>query len=214
MNINYSPKKIYVALGILALFTTVIIVNKISKKPASQTMINHNEMNHSMDLGPADANYDLRFIDGMIPHHEGAVIMAQDLAEKTQRPELQTLAKNIIYAQEKEIEQMKQWRKQWYPNAMTTPMAWHGEMNHMMVMSTQQIEAMKMNVNLGSADVEYDLRFLEAMIPHHEAAVIMAKDLAEKTQRPELQKIAQDILASQQAEIDQMKQWRQQWYKK
>lgn len=214
MKINYSPKFLSVTLGILALFTTLIIANKISEKPASQTMVNHNDMNHSMDLGPADANYDLRFIDAMIPHHEGAVIMAQDLAEKTQRPELQTLAKNIIDAQEKEIEQMKQWRKQWYPNAMATPMAWHGEMNHMMAMSSEQIDAMRMNVDLGSADSEYDLRFLEAMIPHHEAAVIMAQDLAEKTKRPELQKIAQDILASQQAEIDQMKQWQQQWYKK
>ena len=32
-------------------------------------------MNHnmSMDLGPADADYDLRFIDGMTVHHQGAV---------------------------------------------------------------------------------------------------------------------------------------------
>jgi uncharacterized protein (DUF305 family) len=214
MNINYSAKFLSVTLGVLTLFTTLIIVNKISEKPASQTMANHNGMNHNMDLGPADADYDLRFIDAMIPHHEGALIMAKDLGQKTKRPELQKLSKNIIDAQEKEIAQMKQWRKQWYPQAMATPMAWHGEMNHMMPMSTEQIEAMQMNIDLGSPDSEYDLRFLQAMIPHHEAAVIMAKDLAQKTKRPELQKIAQDILASQQAEIDQMKQWQQQWYKK
>jgi uncharacterized protein (DUF305 family) len=177
-------------------------------------MINHNGMDHSMDLGPADENYDLRFIDAMIPHHQGAIIMAKDLAQKSARSELKTLAKNIIDAQEKEIEQMKQWRKEWYPEVTETPMAWHPEMNHMMAMSKEQIEAMQMNVDLGNTDSGYDLRFLQAMIPHHEAAVIMARDLAQKTTRPELQKIAQDILASQQAEIDQMKQYKEQWYNK
>jgi len=39
-------------------------------------MMNHGSgMKHgmAMDLGPADANYDLRFIDAMIPHHQGAI---------------------------------------------------------------------------------------------------------------------------------------------
>ncbi len=37
----------------------------------------------TMDLGPADANYDLRFIDAMTPHHQGAVEMAQGSALST-----------------------------------------------------------------------------------------------------------------------------------
>ena len=45
-------------------------------------------MNHNMDVGPADANYDLRFIDSMIPHHQGALAMAQEVLEKSKRPEL------------------------------------------------------------------------------------------------------------------------------
>lgn len=43
-------------------------------------------MNHSMDVGPAGANYDLRFIDSMIPHHQGALVMAQEVLEKSKRP--------------------------------------------------------------------------------------------------------------------------------
>ncbi|MGL4619934.1 MAG: DUF305 domain-containing protein, partial [Chroococcidiopsis sp.] len=50
----------------------------------------------------------------MIPHHEGAVTMAQDALKKSQRPEIKQLAKNIISDQQKEIAQMKQWRKAWY----------------------------------------------------------------------------------------------------
>lgn len=170
-------------------------------------------MNHSMNLGPADADYDLRFIDAMIPHHEGALIMAQDLAQKTQRPELQKLAKDIINAQTQEIAQMKQWRKNWYPTTPSTPMAWHSEMNHMMAMKPEQLSAMRMDVDLGKADTGYDLRFLQAMVPHHQAAVVMGQDLAQKTKRPELKKLAKDIIASQQAEIDQMQQWQKSWFK-
>ena len=41
----------------------------MSQSPGMSGM-NHGSMN--MSLGPKDANFDLRFIDGMSPHHEGA----------------------------------------------------------------------------------------------------------------------------------------------
>jgi uncharacterized protein (DUF305 family) len=185
----------------------------MGKPDHATTGMQHGGMVHSMDLGPADADYDLRFIDAMIPHHGGAVVMAQDMATKTKRPELQKLAQNILKAQPQEIAQMQQWRKDWYPKAPSTPMAWHSEMKHMMAMEPAQMKAMKMDMDLGKADEGYDLRFVQAMIPHHEAAVTMAKDLAQKTKRPELQKLAKDIIASQQVEIDQMKQWQKAWTK-
>lgn len=65
-------------------------------------------------LGPADSNYDGRFIDMMIPHHEGAIDMARDAKKKSQRPEIQKLADDIIAAQEEEIAQLKQWKAKWY----------------------------------------------------------------------------------------------------
>jgi uncharacterized protein (DUF305 family) len=172
-----------------------------------------NGMNHNMDLGPADADYDLRFIDGMMPHHEGAIVMAQEVLKKSQRPEMKKLAENIIKAQTDEIAMMKQWRKDWYPKAAATPMAWHGEMKHMTPMPAEQMKSMRMDMDLGASDDQFDLRFMNAMIPHHEGALVMAKDAAAKSQRPEIQKAAQAILSSQTAEIQQMKQWRKNWYK-
>jgi uncharacterized protein (DUF305 family) len=65
-------------------------------------------------LGPADADYDHRLIDMMIPHHEGAVQMAKDALQKSQRPEIKKFAEEIIAAQEKEIAQMKAWGEAWY----------------------------------------------------------------------------------------------------
>ncbi len=182
--------------------------------------MNHGNMEHGaghhmeMDLGPADAEYDLRFIDAMIPHHEGALTMAQDVLQKSKRPELRKLAQDIIKAQEKEINQMKRWRTAWYPKAPTQPVAWHAQMGHSMTMFPEQIKSLRMEMDLGLADTEFDLRFINAMIPHHEGAVVMAQDVIGKSQRPELQKLAQDIITSQEAEIAQMKQWRKTWYGK
>jgi len=167
---------------------------------------------HGMDLGPADAEFDLRFIDGMTPHHQGAIAMAQEALQKAQHPEIKKLAQDIIDAQQKEIAEMKQWRATWYPNVGNAPVAWHTEMGHSMTMSQDQMNSMMMNMDLGAADAEFDLRFINAMIPHHEGAIVMANQVLNKSQRPEVRQLAQDIIASQQAEIDQMKQWRQAWY--
>ncbi len=169
----------------------------------------HVAMGHgAMTLGPADADYDLRFIDAMIPHHEGAVVMAKDVLQKSQKPELKQLATDIIKAQNQEITQMKEWRRSWYPKASDTPMAWDDSMKHMMAMSPEDMNSMRMNMDLGKAGDGYQLRFVNAMIPHHEAAVAMAKDVLQKSKRPELLKLAQNIITSQQKEIDRMNQWR------
>nr|WP_277988738.1 DUF305 domain-containing protein [Chroococcus sp. FPU101] len=166
----------------------------------------------SMDLGPADAQFDLRFIDGMILHHEGAVIMAKEALQKSKRPEIQQLANEIIKAQEKEIAQQRQWRKIWYPDAGEKPVAYSDSMRHTMSMSKKQMKSMRMDLDLGAADAKFDLRFIDGMIPHHEGALMMAQEALNKSNRPEIQKLAQDIISSQQKEIEQMKQWRQSWY--
>jgi uncharacterized protein (DUF305 family) len=188
--------------------------NKQEIKQTGDMMKNGHEMSHdmSMDLGPADADYDLRFIDGMLMHHQGAVNMAEDALSKSQRPEIKKLAQDIIAAQNREISQMKEWRTAWYPQADSTPMAYHSQMGHMMAMTDEQKQAMMMSMDLGNADAEFDLRFINAMVPHHDGALVMAEDALSKSQRPEVKKLAQDILTSQQGEIEQMNQWRKDWY--
>lgn len=170
-------------------------------------------MDHgSMDLGPADESFDLRFIDAMIMHHQGAVVMAEDAQQASTRPEIQTLASDIIAAQQTEIAEMQAWREGWYPDASAEPVMYSAEMGHMMPMSADMMSAMMMDVDLGNADDEYDLRFINAMIPHHEGALTMAQEALAKSSRPEIQELAEAIIASQQVEIDQMTQWRQDWY--
>lgn len=185
----------------------------VVETPMDEMVMDHGE-NHGMDLGPGDSQFDLRFIDAMIPHHEGAVVMAEAALKHSKRPEIQALAKAIIAAQTTEIQQMRNWRTAWYTDADDRPMAYHAEMGHMMPMSEAQIEAMKMSVNLGAGDDTFDLRFIEAMIPHHQGAIDMAKDVLTKTERPDVRTLAEAILSSQAKEIAQMEAWRQAWYGK
>lgn len=189
---------------------------EISERSDSQTTLagNPSTADHvmMMDLGPKDAEFDLRFIDGMILHHQGAVVMAEAVLEHSQREDMKQLAQAVITAQQGEIDQMKQWRQAWYPDASAEPVMYHAEMGHSMAMTPEMQAAMMMDGNLGTADAEFDLRFINAMIPHHEGALAMAEQVLEKSDRTELRELAQNILATQQTEIKQMEEWRQDWY--
>jgi uncharacterized protein (DUF305 family) len=59
--------------------------------------------------------FDKAFIEAMIPHHQSAIEMAEVAYEKSENSRIKELAGDIISAQKREIEQMKQWRKEWYP---------------------------------------------------------------------------------------------------
>lgn len=56
--------------------------------------------------------------------------------------------------------------------------------------------------------------FLVSMIEHHEGAIEMAKVLMTGTTRPELLKMADDIVAVQSSEIAMMKEWLRVWFGK
>lgn len=66
----------------------------------------------------------------------------------------------------------------------------------------------------GKTGDELDKAFLEQMIVHHEGAVEMAKTLKAGTKRPELQKMADDIINVQTKEIEMMKNWLKEWFTK
>ena len=59
----------------------------------------------------------------------------------------------------------------------------------------------------------FDQAFIDAMVPHHEGAIEMATAAKEAgLSQPELVKVADDILATQQLEINTMKDWRADWF--
>lgn len=57
-----------------------------------------------------------------------------------------------------------------------------------------------------------DLAFLDQMTIHHQGAIEMAQTLLKGTKRPELIKLANDIITAQTGEIQMMKEWRKAWF--
>jgi uncharacterized protein (DUF305 family) len=60
--------------------------------------------------------------------------------------------------------------------------------------------------------VPFDQQFIDMMVPHHEGAVEMARIALQRASRPEIRQLAEAILRTQSAEIEQLRAWRQAWF--
>ena len=57
-----------------------------------------------------------------------------------------------------------------------------------------------------------DEAFIEMMIVHHQSAIDMSEILLTSTKRPELERLAEEIIAAQTKEIETMRSWLKEWY--
>jgi len=146
-----------------------------------------------------NAPFDQRFLDQMIAHHLGAVMSAQMMIADSTRPELRDLAQRIITAQQREIDQMRAWRQDWY--GATSAGSIPGMMGGMMGAAVMRPDQMR---QMMGANVDFDRMFLQMMIPHHEAAIAMAQQALTQAQHPEIKTLAQGIITTQRAEIGEM----------
>jgi uncharacterized protein (DUF305 family) len=205
------PRTVVFSLSLMVVLLLVVAACGEDASPAATTSgatptaPRHGAAGHGAATTPdAGAEPDLVFIDAMIVHHQSAVMMAEMALELSERDEIRSLADEIIEAQESEIEQMRQWRDEWYPGAPESDLT---TMLHMagMHMTDADMAAMR------DAD-DFDQMFIDMMIPHHESAIEMATALQQTTERPELQQLTEEIITAQQAEIEQMRAWRTAWY--
>jgi uncharacterized protein (DUF305 family) len=182
---------------------------KQSNTAANHSGMDHSKMDHSaMKSSPnaASAPYDLQFLDTMIVHHQGAIHMAEPARAKGHHAEIITLAKNITSSQKQEIEQMKAWRDKWFPGAAPAiNIELAGMHDSMKGMNIKQFDMLHGN--------EFDLEFIRQMIPHHEGALVMAREALQRSTKDEIKTLANAIIKAQEAEIAQMKQWQAEWTK-
>jgi len=169
-----------------------------SSYPVSEDMA---DMSRKMVM-PNGKYSDKAFIDAMVPHHKGAVEMAQVALENGQRPEIKQLAEDIVAAQEAEIQTLGGIRERKFGSAEST--AGMGGMNMRTMGMTDPRKLAKKH--------PFDRAFIDAMTPHHESAIAMAQVALDESGDPEIRSLAEDIVSAQEREISRMKQWRERWY--
>jgi uncharacterized protein (DUF305 family) len=159
---------------------------------------------HKTAPGAESTPPEVQFLDTMIPHDQAAVDMARLIKARSAHPELVEMGSAMQVAQRREIDQMRAWRQRWYK---TQPSG----LNMALPGMEDSLDGMDREKLKKARGQDFDLLFLEMMIPHHEGAVRMSQWIQEQTTRRELKELANRIIRQQQREIEQMKQWKASW---
>ena len=157
---------------------------------------------------------DVKFLQGMIVHHEQAILMSSMAGKRTNNKTIVNLANRIDASQEDEINFMESWLKD---RDESVPEA---ESHHMMKDNDKAHHNMHMHLNMvGMASQEqlkkledsnstnFDRLFLQLMIAHHDGALEMVKDLKKfsgAVYDPILNEFVSDLVNDQGVEIERM----------
>ncbi len=150
-------------------------------------------MDHTMGISGLESlrklpgkDFDIAFLSQMIAHHEAAVVMAEQALKTAKDEAVLQDARQVVTAQTGEIKQMTDWLQQW-----------HGvepSREQQALVNADMESMMAMPVTSGKM-------FYEMMIPHHQGAIDMSELALEKAERPEVKKLAEQIIRDQKAEI-------------
>ena len=145
-----------------------------------------------MTLGRSDRLLDLRYINAMIAHHRGAILLAEQARETSTRSEIRDLAEEIIVSEPKLIEELYTWKRDWYGD--------------------QRMVIDPIVPRLGAYTDTFDLRFLNALIAHHEAGIVMTREVRLKSSRTEILDNADAVEAFLNKSSSVLQEWRKTWY--
>jgi len=97
-----------------------LVADSSRSAPSTHMMSDGSTMSDAMSgmmmglEGKTGDAFDQAFIEEMIVHHEGAVVMAEQALQLAKHEEIKQLANEIIAAQTKEINMMRGWLQTWY----------------------------------------------------------------------------------------------------
>lgn len=149
---------------------------------------------------------DVRFMQGMIPHHRQALEMTALVAERTDTRSILLLAERIEVSQEDEIAQMVGWLTA-RGEAVPAADGGHGAHGHHGPLMSGMLTPAQMAELEAATGPEFDRLFLEFMIQHHRGALEMVDDLLASPgagQEVDVFRIASEIDSDQRIEIERM----------
>lgn len=191
-----------IIVGLIGIAATAAIVHPAGWLTRdSQTGTAERERGRSR--GDRAGGVDAMFIEQMVPHHEDAIAMAEVALENFEHPEIRDLAEDIIEEQGSENEQMRRWYGEWFDGSV--PEDGSSDMMDRMMGGDVDLDEF--------AQAEpFDKAFIEQMIPHHRMGIMMARMVGSQTDEPEMRQLAEDIIDSQNEQIEQMQRWYAEWY--
>jgi uncharacterized protein (DUF305 family) len=198
VQINIDKKTGILLSIIVALLISIVLVASVGMSKSDSDnddmgmMGGHGHNSNSQMVGS-----DAMFLQMMIPHHEQAVVMSDLALSNSKDADVLKLAKQIRDAQAPEIIKMQDW---------LTDAGLSQDPGHSMgdgmggMLSDSEISTLK-----GSTGKAFDKLFLSGMIAHHEGAIHMVM-MIENSPNSEINNLGKEIVKSQTAEIELMKQ--------
>ena len=152
---------------------------------------------------------DVSFMQGMIPHHEQALVMAELVSERTNQAELGQIAGRIKASQKDEIEFMQSWLADRDEPVSNNDMSMrHSHSDHANGSIMKGMATPEQMAELAAANATaFDRLFLQLMIAHHEGAVEMVENLLDQpgsAYDPVLFEFVGDVKNDQRVEIERM----------
>lgn len=147
---------------------------------------------------------DMGFAAEMVPHHEEAIAMAKLAEKRARHPEIKRLAADIIESQQREVRVLQPAFERLLQAGLQSEAL--GIAHEKMGMGNDMVALERSR--------PFDRAFIDAMVPHHQGAIRMARVELAKGGDKKLKALARDIVDAQSREIRQMNAWRTEWYRK
>ena len=200
-------------LYILVLSSQLLVANNNENAPIIQPgapgypskVLNESEATNIANTSYINA--DVKFLQGMIVHHEQAILMSEMADIRTNNKTILDLAKRIDASQKDEINFMESWLKDRdefnnVSNNSHQNHKMHASMNMEGMATPKQLDDLR-----NSNSTDFDRLFLKLMINHHDGALEMVEELKKypgNAYDPILNEFVSDLINDQGVEIERM----------
>jgi uncharacterized protein (DUF305 family) len=190
--------------AVLACLAAAMFLSACSKAaPDADAGPKHDQQPMITGEPPGHNAADIAFATNMIPHHQQAVDMSALVPDRSTNADVQKLASDIAGAQGPEIQTFKVLLVQWNENPdLNTGSGNGGQGGGMQGMVDDPTMARLASLQ----GAEFDQMWLHSMLGHHQGAIEMANAEIANGTNVDAKSIAQHIVTTQQAQIDQMNQ--------